>query len=850
MSSPVSPLIARWADRLVTVLLPLAVFLIPLAFERDLYHQTELPKRILGAIFSVGGAAAVILARLRRTSDEGADAVPSGAIFFAIAAAFVGFSAWHLAVAPFARSTTAAIDPSLAALENALLFLLVILAVIGRPGRALAIAASASAAATIAATFGLLQYAAEKPGAFPFSAGPLAEFAAAFARGEGPLGRLRGLAQTDVPGSFFGHTNMAAEYVGAVLPLTAWLAFRAFGPVRRRLPFGGFLLFAVCLGAVSIQGLFLVRSGSRAVMLAVAAVLGLAGLVAIGRAWRRAKGRRGPAALAALAVIAIVCAGFFAAAKFIKVHPRHGQAEVTLGERLRSSFDTENTTFRERLDLWANTSAMIRQYPVFGVGPGNFRIAYPTFANAIRVHEAGRLTMARQPEKPHNIFLEIVAETGFVGGVLFAIGVIAAGVAALRILWSAADLLALESGLPVAAAMSIGVLLFAGSFSFPFVGTATRTLFFVATAILAAASARREARGFSAEAVVRALIALGLILLVFLVHLRARVESSRALAASRTIATARAETDEDRRRVRREELRRLDQAVARTPSDDILQTFRAEVLRLDRRTDAAEAGFHRALDLHPNLINARVGLAEVALERGDFGGAVRQALDAVAINPFDARARTTLATAFSASGDRDRALTEFEAALDAAEDGPTRLTVLVNLALLFDDMRDAAAASQYIQEAENLAPNDRSVVVARARITERSFPGTPQSMMAWSRVLEVDPADVEAKLRVGLAVLGRGQAKAALALFDEAYALEPSGFFLLYHRAEALGRLGRFAEARDSLFECMKRCGMSAKNVDLFERCRALVEEIDLVLRRQAELSTQPATRPASAPVR
>lgn len=54
---------------------------------------------------------------------------------------------------------------------------------------------------------------------------------------------------------------------------------------------------------------------------------------------------------------------------------------------------------------------------------------------------------------------------------------------------------------------------------------------------------------------------------------------------------------------------------------------RAALTRLDR--DAAEAAFQQALDERPDFVDARVGLGQVAFERGDVPEASRQFARAV-----------------------------------------------------------------------------------------------------------------------------------------------------------------------------------------------------------------------------
>lgn len=64
----------------------------------------------------------------------------------------------------------------------------------------------------------------------------------------------------------------------------------------------------------------------------------------------------------------------------------------------------------ERVALWYAGVEMFREYPVFGVGPGQYSGAAPMYTDGI-----GR---SKQPDA-HNSFVEVLAETGAVGLLLF-----------------------------------------------------------------------------------------------------------------------------------------------------------------------------------------------------------------------------------------------------------------------------------------------------------------------------------------------------------------------------------------------------------------------------------------------
>jgi O-antigen ligase len=87
-------------------------------------------------------------------------------------------------------------------------------------------------------------------------------------------------------------------------------------------------------------------------------------------------------------------------------------------DRLMSRVDeTRQLGLSQRVAIWRDTLAIVRDFPIAGVGSGNF-------ANAMRVYQSGDRTYFWN--EAHNEYLQIAAE----GGLLFIVPV-AVGLAAL-----------------------------------------------------------------------------------------------------------------------------------------------------------------------------------------------------------------------------------------------------------------------------------------------------------------------------------------------------------------------------------------------------------------------------------
>jgi O-antigen ligase len=89
-----------------------------------------------------------------------------------------------------------------------------------------------------------------------------------------------------------------------------------------------------------------------------------------------------------------------------------------------------DSSFAER-KLYALTAwAMFLDHPLLGVGAGNYTVHFDRYADAVGF-SARDYEQPGEVHYPHNLYLEIAAETGLVGLALFA-GAIVAAFAALR----------------------------------------------------------------------------------------------------------------------------------------------------------------------------------------------------------------------------------------------------------------------------------------------------------------------------------------------------------------------------------------------------------------------------------
>lgn len=89
------------------------------------------------------------------------------------------------------------------------------------------------------------------------------------------------------------------------------------------------------------------------------------------------------------------------------------RAASLTGMRTDTSAITGNVS--ERLKIWEKTMQLIKDKPVFGAGPGNWKIAIPAYGTEGLVWAKGFYV----PDRPHNVYLLVAAETGIPGAVFY-----------------------------------------------------------------------------------------------------------------------------------------------------------------------------------------------------------------------------------------------------------------------------------------------------------------------------------------------------------------------------------------------------------------------------------------------
>jgi O-antigen ligase len=398
------------------------------------------------------------------------------------------------------------------------------------------------------------------------------------------------------PASTFVNKNIAAQYVVGTLPLG--LAVRPAWRTPVRTGVGVAIVAAAVLMTV-----FLVVARTRSAW--VAAVVEIAVVC-----WLIVPDRRRSTRVLLVVAATVVAAALAWAGASRPAMPATGDATPP-------AF----TSVQARRAIWLNTTAMIADAPLRGVGLGNHAVHYPAYARRVAVDPV--FSAQRQLDHVHNDPLQLAAETGLVGLAL------AAWVALRGLgLWRVAARDHASSPLLAAWLAAAAGLAADSLFSFPMQRALPPVMLAVGLGTVAGLAGLRSGRGVAPARLLAATAAVAAILV--------GVHRCRALEADRHLgAMIGAEGHDDWRGVRDE----AEAALRLTPADP-LALFGLGAAELSRgRIPEARAAFRRLLVEHPHDLPALGNLALAEMAEGNDAGALEAWDRVLALDPRDPRAQ-------------------------------------------------------------------------------------------------------------------------------------------------------------------------------------------------------------------
>jgi O-antigen ligase len=454
-----------------------------------------------------------------------------------------------------------------------------------------------------------------------------------------------------VPGSTFGNRNVASEAVAAAIPFGLALFRFDDRPRRAGSTAGPVDPVAPLALALALELGYLAVARTRGAWLGGG--LGIAVFFALRRPRLPRAVAAGAIAIGTAVVLAAMVPGRWTA------HDSRDAKRFAPGAHvLREAIDPRSPVARTRIGLWRRTLQMYREHPLSGIGPGNFAVAFPRYAEP-GATEDGVLSPTEVPRRAHDDLLERLAETGPLGlGALLAVYLVAGGLAIAGARRARQEGRTADAGVAAAGAASLAAVAGSGLTGFPLAMPATAFLFGVALGLLAAGPAGAEDERPASVGPRRAGAWITAVLLVA----GAGWWSGRRIAASYELARAEAalRADDSPESAARA-LPFLARAAAEQPRDFMiaLRTAYAES-RAGHPTEAAQAA-GRALAIEPDSANAWEALARARLDSGDPRAASDAAAHALAIlHDYPdalytrARAADRLGDAGAAAADRDR----------------------------------------------------------------------------------------------------------------------------------------------------------------------------------------------------
>lgn len=484
------------------------------------------------------------------------------------------------------------------------------------------------------------------------------------------------------PSATFFHRNAAAEYLICAIPL-AVSAFFLADTTKRRI---------AASGLVALLLIFLVQTRTRGSWLGLA----LAGATVAFLVYRtgRTQKRRNPIPWRyAAGVLLAVVAGAALPENIQRPGAQHFDEYKSSPVGTAASI-LAGAGSRGRFDLWKHTLSMTADSPLMGIGPGNWEIVYPAYAGGDQVRETAA------PETPHNDLLRILSESGIPAAAAWMTVIVLACCAGYRVAGARREHRIVGLGL-------LGVVLACavdGAFNFPTELPASAFAFWFAVGGISALDSNRQPGRTCGGS--RWVVFGGLLLTA----LALGVNVQRMRYDSHHLAVFVAERARDWDTVLEEG--ESASAVGPYRANTFVAMGRAEYHR-DEFVLARDL-YQKALEQHPNSVNAWNNLGITQSRLGNRSDAERALLRALELHPAFVAGWTNLGNLYRRGGRLADARDAYVKALGplGRPDLPlvqaTRLRL--NLARTYIMIGSPELAREQVQEALVLSPDSKDAI--------------------------------------------------------------------------------------------------------------------------------------------
>lgn len=223
------------------------------------------------------------------------------------------------------------------------------------------------------------------------------------------------LADSRAPGGTLGNRNFLAHLMVLGIPLAGWLLATASNR----------LVVVLAGAATSAMIAAVVLSRSRAAWVGFAATALIT--VVVGAFTRGATPRLPRGRVTALAIALVIGA----AAALVVPNDLEWRSTSPYRDSLRDVFNYREGSGRGRMIQYGNSLELIRRHPLFGVGPGNWMVAYPLVATTGDPSFAAADPIPTNPW-PSSDWVALIAERGPAGALFWLLWLLALGIMALR----------------------------------------------------------------------------------------------------------------------------------------------------------------------------------------------------------------------------------------------------------------------------------------------------------------------------------------------------------------------------------------------------------------------------------
>jgi tetratricopeptide (TPR) repeat protein len=375
------------------------------------------------------------------------------------------------------------------------------------------------------------------------------------------------------------------------------------------------------------------------------------------------------------------------------------------------------------------------------------------------------------PNYAHNEFIEVLAETGVIGGLIFAALILGAFVVSVWVSVRHPDPEWARLGLAITVGMT--AFMFQNLFGVTFRQTGTVTFFWLSLGFLAVAQARARAPAATASglalrevqfgrprlpvlgaATIGAVALMAALIWLGLRPVRSNVLLKQAEQEAKQGLFEAAALHADRGLElnpyssqgyyiaayvwgnlgnHERSLKANQKALALLPGNATVYYNTGVNYKQLGRLEEARQSFQRAIELMPTAMRHHAAMAEVLVEMGRYDEALPYATEAVRLDPSDAGARLLLAEIQARRGDQAAAAAQMEQALRLA---PSTVSVLPKLAGIYLRMGSLDKAAEAGNQWVRLDPSspDSRLLLAEVQRRRGDFAGAAAQMEAAARL--------------------------------------------------------------------------------------------------------------------